>query len=153
VVIDVQRAGPSTGMPTKAEQSDLLQAMFGRNGDSQVAIVAPATPAECFDYAVEAWRIALKYMVPVVYLSDGSLGNGSEPWRIPEAPSMPKAEWAYAKAAESLSRYRRDPRTLAREWAIPGMAGFEHRIGGLEKWGETGDISYDSRIHHEMPLN
>ncbi|MGK2966141.1 MAG: 2-oxoacid:acceptor oxidoreductase subunit alpha [Tepidiformaceae bacterium] len=152
VVIDVQRSGPSTGMPTKTEQSDLLQAMFGRNGDSQVAIVAPATPAECFTYAIEAFRIALKYMVPVIYLSDGYLGNGSEPWRIPDVSAIPKLEWSYAKDVDTFTPYRRDPVTLARPWAVPGMAGFEHRIGGLEKSAETGDISYDPANHHNMTL-
>ncbi|HET7738603.1 MAG TPA: 2-oxoacid:acceptor oxidoreductase subunit alpha [Tepidiformaceae bacterium] len=152
VVIDVQRSGPSTGMPTKTEQSDLLQAMFGRNGDSQVAIVAPATPAECFTYAIEAFRIALKYMVPVIYLSDGYLGNGSEPWRIPDVSVIPKLEWSYAKDVDTFTPYRRDPVTMARPWAVPGMAGFEHRIGGLEKSGATGDISYDPANHHNMTL-
>ena len=152
VVIDVQRAGPSTGMPTKTEQADLLQAMFGRNGDSYVAIIAPATPSECFFMAIEAFRIALKYMVPVIFLSDGYVGNGSEPWRIPDVNSLPKIEWKYANAAEGFSPYKRDPKTLARPWAVPGQAGMEHRIGGLEKSAQTGDISYDPRNHHEMTL-
>ncbi|MGE5595303.1 MAG: 2-oxoacid:acceptor oxidoreductase subunit alpha [Hyphomicrobiales bacterium] len=153
VVIDVQRAGPSTGMPTKTEQADLLQAMFGRNGDSYVIIVAPATPADCFTMAIEAWRLALKYMVPVIYLSDGYLGNGSEPWRIPEISELPKIEWSYTNLSpEEFSPYKRDPRTLARPWAVPGQKGLEHRIGGLEKSGKTGDISYDPQNHHEMTL-
>jgi 2-oxoglutarate ferredoxin oxidoreductase subunit alpha len=152
VVIDVQRAGPSTGMPTKTEQSDLLQAMFGRNGDSPVVIVAPATPADCFYMAIEAFRIALKYMVPVIYLSDGYLGNGSEPWRIPAMSELPKVEYHYASTTEEFSPYRRDPETLARPWAVPGQKGLEHRIGGIEKSAETGDISYDPRNHHEMTL-
>jgi len=153
VVIDVQRAGPSTGMPTKTEQADLLQAMFGRNGDSYVAIVAPCTPSDCFFMAIEAFRIALKYMVPVVFLSDGYLGNGSEPWRIPDVSELPKIEWHYAEPqAGKFNPYRRDPNTLARPWAVPGQRGMEHRIGGLEKSGETGDISYDPRNHHEMTL-
>jgi len=152
VVIDVQRAGPSTGMPTKTEQSDLLQAMFGRNGDSYVAIIAPATPSDCFLMAIEAFRIALKYMVPVIFMSDGYVGNGSEPWRIPDVASLPKIEWRYAKEDDTYSPYKRDPNTLARPWAVPGQKGLEHRIGGLEKSAETGDISYDPRNHHEMTL-
>ncbi|MGE3075734.1 MAG: 2-oxoacid:acceptor oxidoreductase subunit alpha [Dehalococcoidia bacterium] len=152
VVIDVQRAGPSTGMPTKTEQSDLLQAMYGRNGDSYVAIIAPATPSDCFFMAIEAFRIALKYMVPVIFLSDGYVGNGSEPWRIPDVSSLPKIQWAYAKEGGDFSPYLRNPKTLARPWAVPGQKGMEHRIGGLEKSGKTGDISYDPRNHHEMTL-
>ncbi len=152
VVIDVQRAGPSTGMPTKTEQSDLLQAMFGRNGDSYVAILAPCTPSDCFLMAIEAFRIALKYMVPVIFLSDGYVGNGSEPWRIPDVATLPKIAWSYAKEGSDYSPYARDPNTLARSWAVPGQKGMEHRIGGLEKSSETGDISYDPRNHHEMTL-
>jgi 2-oxoglutarate ferredoxin oxidoreductase subunit alpha len=152
VVIDVQRAGPSTGMPTKTEQSDLLQAMFGRNGDSSVAIVAPSTPSDCFFMAIEAFRIALKYMVPVIYLSDGYLGNGSEPWRIPSLNDIPKLEWKYATKSDDFSPYLRDKKTLARPWAVPGQKGLEHRIGGLEKSGDTGDISYDPGNHHRMTL-
>jgi 2-oxoglutarate ferredoxin oxidoreductase subunit alpha len=152
VVIDVQRAGPSTGMPTKTEQSDLLQAMFGRNGDSYVAIIAPSTPSDCFFMAIEAFRIALKYMVPVVFLSDGYIGNGSEPWRIPDVSSLPKIQWAYAREGSDFSPYKRDPKTLARPWAVPGQKGLEHRIGGIEKSAQTGDISYDPRNHHEMTL-
>jgi 2-oxoglutarate ferredoxin oxidoreductase subunit alpha len=153
VVIDVQRAGPSTGMPTKTEQSDLLQAMFGRNGDSAVAIVAPATPSECFFMAMEAFRIALEYMVPVIYLSDGYLGNGSEPWRIPSEAEFPEITWSYAPVTDGdFNPYQRDPQTLARPWAVPGQRGLEHRIGGLEKSGQTGDISYDPANHHGMTL-
>ncbi|HEX6031331.1 MAG TPA: 2-oxoacid:acceptor oxidoreductase subunit alpha, partial [Tepidiformaceae bacterium] len=152
VVIDVQRAGPSTGMPTKTEQADLLQAMFGRNGDSSVAIVAPATPSDCFFMAIEAWRIALKYMVPVIYMSDGYLGNGSEPWKIPSLDNIPKIEWKYAAKSDDFQPYLRDPETLARPWAVPGQKGLEHRIGGLEKSGDTGDISYDPGNHHRMTM-
>ncbi|MGI8926835.1 MAG: 2-oxoacid:acceptor oxidoreductase subunit alpha [Tepidiformaceae bacterium] len=154
VVIDVQRAGPSTGMPTKTEQSDLLQAMYGRNGDSSVCIVAPSTPADCFTMAIEAVRLALKYMVPVIYMSDGYLGNGSEPWRIPAVSDLPRIEYHYATKTEGeeFSPYRRDPETLARPWAVPGQKGLEHRIGGLEKSGQTGDISYDPENHHNMTL-
>ena len=152
VVIDVQRAGPSTGMPTKTEQSDLLQAMYGRNGDSYVVILAPATPSDCFWMAIEAFRIALKYMVPVIFLSDGYIGNGSEPWRVPEMADLPKIEYSYAKPAEGWHPYLRDPKTLARPWAIPGQAGFEHRIGGIEKSRFSGDISYDPENHHTMTM-
>jgi 2-oxoglutarate ferredoxin oxidoreductase subunit alpha len=157
VVIDVQRAGPSTGMPTKTEQADLLQAMFGRNGDSPVAVVAPATPSDCFTMAIEAVRIALKYMVPVVFLSEGYLANGSEPWRIPSLDELPKIEWHYATertdgANGKFNPYQRDPVTMARPWAVPGQRGLQHRIGGLEKSGDTGDISYDPGNHHRMTL-
>lgn len=152
VLIDVQRAGPSTGMPTKTEQSDLLQAMFGRNGDSPVAIVAPATPSDCFIMAVEAFRIALKYMVPVIYLSDGYLGNGSEPWKIPDMDEIPPIKVRYRTEPEGFQPYLRDPETLARPWAIPGTQGLEHRIGGLEKSSDSGDISYDPENHHKMTL-
>jgi len=156
VVIDVQRAGPSTGMPTKTEQADLLQALFGRNGDSPVAVVAPATPSECFTMAIEAFRIALKYMVPVIFLSEGYLATGSEPWRIPSLDELPKIEWKYAdesvKGNGKFNPYQRDPHTLARPWAVPGQRGLEHRIGGLEKSGDTGDISYDPGNHHRMTM-
>ncbi len=153
VLINVQRAGPSTGMPTKTEQADLLQAMFGRNGDSYVGIVAPATPSDCFAMAIEAFRLSLKYMVPVILLSDGYIGNGSEPWRIPDVESLPQISWKYAEEGdEDFTPYRRDPDTLARSWAVPGQKGLTHRIGGLEKSAETGDISYDPRNHHEMTL-
>ncbi len=153
VVIDVQRAGPSTGMPTKTEQSDLLQAMFGRNGDSSVAILAPSTPSDCFTMAIEAFRIALKYMVPVIYMSDGYLGNGSEPWRIPDIADLPKIEYKYGVQQNGdFNPYLRDENTLARPWAVPGQRGLEHRIGGLEKSSETGDISYDPGNHHHMTL-
>ncbi len=152
VLVDVQRAGPSTGMPTKTEQADLLQAMFGRNGDSPVVIVAPATPSDCFYMAIEAFRLALKYMVPVVYLSDGYLGNGSEPWRIPSMDELPKIEWSYAEKTDDFQPYKRDPETLARVWAVPGQPGLEHRIGGLEKSATTGDISYDPQNHHQMTM-
>jgi 2-oxoglutarate/2-oxoacid ferredoxin oxidoreductase subunit alpha len=151
VVIDVQRAGPSTGMPTKTEQSDLLQAMFGRNADSPIPIVAPATPAECFDYAIEAWRIALKYMTPVVYLSDAFLATGAEPWKIPDVADLPSIGRSNAAKEDGpFWPYARDPETLARPWAVPGTAGLEHRIGGLEKADVTGNVSYDPDNHHLM---
>jgi 2-oxoglutarate/2-oxoacid ferredoxin oxidoreductase subunit alpha len=153
VVIDVQRAGPSTGMPTKNEQADLLQVMFGRNSDSPLPIVAPATPGECFDYAIEAWRIALKYMTPVAYLSDAFLATGSEPWKIPAIGALPSIAVENAAAGDAPFRpYLRDPKTLARPWAVPGTAGLEHRIGGLEKADVTGNVSYDPDNHHKMQL-
>jgi 2-oxoglutarate ferredoxin oxidoreductase subunit alpha len=152
VVADIQRAGPSTGMPTKTEQADLLQAMFGRNSDSPIPIVAPATPAECFDYAIEAWRIALKYVTPVVYLSDAFLGTGAEPWRIPSVDGLPSIAVENATDPASFRAYARDPQTLARPWALPGTPGLEHRIGGLEKADVTGNVSYDPDNHHRMQL-
>jgi len=150
VVVDVQRAGPSTGMPTKNEQADLLQLMFGRNSDSPVPIVAPATPGECFDLAIEAWRLALKYMTPVAYLSDAFLATGSEPWRIPAIEDLPKIGVENATDAGTFRPYLRDPDTLARPWAVPGTPGLEHRIGGLEKADVTGNVSYDPDNHHRM---
>ena len=150
VVVDVQRAGPSTGMPTKTEQGDLLQVMFGRNGDCPVPVVAPATPAECFDYALEASRIALKYMTPVVYLSDAFLASGSEPWKIPDIADLPNIAVENWTARETFHPYDRDPETLARPWAVPGTPGLEHRIGGLEKADITGNVSYDPENHHRM---
>jgi 2-oxoglutarate ferredoxin oxidoreductase subunit alpha len=150
VVANIQRAGPSTGMPTKTEQADLLQAMFGRNSDSPVAIVAPATPAECFEYAIEAWRIALKYVTPVVYLSDAFLGTGAEPWPIPSLDDLPSIDVENATDPATFRPYARDPETLARMWTVPGTPGLEHRIGGLEKWDVSGDLSYDPENHHRM---
>ena len=150
VIISVQRSGPSTGMPTKNEQADLLQAMFGRNGESPVAIVAPATPSECFDMAIEAFRIALRHMVPTILLSDGYLGAGSEPWRIPSFDDLPKFEVKFATDPESFQPYARDEETLARPWAIPGTPGLEHRIGGLEKSDGAGTVSYTAENHEIM---
>ncbi|MGH3181326.1 MAG: 2-oxoacid:acceptor oxidoreductase subunit alpha, partial [Streptosporangiaceae bacterium] len=155
IVCDIQRAGPSTGMPTKTEQGDLLQAMFGRNGESPVPIVAPASPADCFNAAIEAARIAVKYRTPVILLSDGYLANGSEPWRIPDTASLPdlSAEFAFAEPGEGTAEFepfKRDPVTLARPWAIPGTPGLEHRIGGIEKADITGAISYDPDNHDRM---
>lgn len=150
VVIDVQRAGPSTGMPTKTEQSDLLQAMYGRNGESPMPIVAPSSPADCFDAAVEAARIALHHMVPVLLLSDGYLANGSEPWRLPEIEDLPDLRVEHHGDAEDFKPYRRNPETLARNWAVPGTPGLEHRIGGLEKEDVTGNVSYDPENHEHM---
>ncbi|MEX2011192.1 MAG: 2-oxoglutarate ferredoxin oxidoreductase subunit alpha, partial [Chloroflexota bacterium] len=152
VVVDVQRAGPSTGMPTKNEQADLLQVMFGRNSDSPVPIVAPATPGECFDYAVEAWRIALKYITPVVYLSDAFLATGAEPWRVPTLADLPEIGVDNWTDKATFQPYDRDPTTLARKWAVPGTPGLEHRIGGLEKADISGNVSYDPDNHHRMQL-
>jgi len=151
VVIDVQRAGPSTGMPTKNEQADLLQVMFGRNSDSPMPVVAPATPAECFSFAIEAARIALKYMTPVAYLSDAFLATGAEPWQIPALDRLPDISVPNATPADAPFRpYLRDPETLSRPWALPGTPGLEHRIGGLEKADVTGNVSYDPENHHRM---
>ena len=150
VVAMIQRSGPSTGMPTKTEQADLLQAMFGRNGECPVAIVAPATPAECFDMAIEAFRIALRHMVPTIFLSDGYLGTSSEPWRLPSLADLPKIEVDFATDPETFRPYSRDPETLARPWAVPGTPGLEHRIGGLEKADITGNVSYDAENHDRM---
>lgn len=150
VIANIQRAGPSTGMPTKTEQADLLQAMFGRNGECPVAIVAPASPAECFDMAIEAFRIAVKYMTPVFFLSDGYLANGSEPWRIPAPDDLPRFDAEPRVVPADFQPYARDPATLARAWVVPGTPGLEHRIGGLEKRDVTGEVSYDSANHERM---
>jgi 2-oxoglutarate ferredoxin oxidoreductase subunit alpha len=152
VVIDVQRAGPSTGLPTKTEQADLLQVMFGRNSDSPLPVVAPATPGECFDMAIESWRLALKYVTPVVYLSDAFLATGAEPWQIPSVADLPDISVENCTEKETFHPYDRDPVTLARKWAIPGTPGLEHRIGGLEKADITGNVSYDPDNHHRMQL-
>jgi len=151
VVVDVQRAGPSTGMPTKVEQGDLLLALYGRNSDSPVVVLAPATPGDCFTIMLEAFRLAVKYMTPVVVLSDGFLANSAEPWRIPEVASLPRTEVKYAPpGAGPYKPYLRDPETLARSWAIPGTPGLEHRVGGLEKEDESGNISYSPTNHEKM---
>jgi 2-oxoglutarate ferredoxin oxidoreductase subunit alpha len=152
VVVDVQRAGPSTGMPTKTEQGDLLQVMYGRNGESPLVVLAPATPGECFDFAIEAWRIALKYMTPVVYMSDAFLANGAEPWRIPSVDDLPSIAVPNRTEREGFYPYLRDETTLARPWAVPGTPGLEHRIGGLEKADVMGNVSYDPDNHHRMTL-
>jgi 2-oxoglutarate/2-oxoacid ferredoxin oxidoreductase subunit alpha len=154
VVIDVQRGGPSTGLPTKTEQSDLLQAMFGRNGEAPLPVIAPRSPGDCFDAAVEAARLALTYRTPVILLSDGYLANGAEPWAIPAVEDLPdlRVEFATEPNGEDgeFLPYLRDPETLARPWAIPGTAGMQHRIGGLEKADKTGNISYDPANHDLM---
>jgi len=150
VIVNVQRAGPSTGMPTSTEQSDLLQAMFGRNGESPVPVVAAASPADCFETTLEACRIALRYMVPVILMSDGYIANGSEPWRLPDLEGLPDLRVDYATKVEGFHPYMRDEETLARPWAIPGTPELEHRVGGLEKDADTGNVSYDARNHERM---
>ncbi|MEV8568602.1 2-oxoacid:acceptor oxidoreductase subunit alpha [Streptomyces sp. NPDC051322] len=158
LVVDIQRGGPSTGLPTKTEQADLLQAMYGRNGEAPVPVVAPRTPADCFDAAMDAARIALTYRTPVFLLSDGYLANGSEPWRIPEIDELPDLRVQFATGpnheladgTEVYHPYKRDPETLARPWAVPGTPGLEHRIGGIEKQDGTGNISYDPANHDFM---
>jgi 2-oxoglutarate/2-oxoacid ferredoxin oxidoreductase subunit alpha len=150
VIANIQRGGPSTGLPTKTEQADLLQAMFGRNGECPAAIVAPATPADCFNMAFEAFRIATMFMTPVFYLSDGYLGNGSEPWKIPKSEELPRIEINFRTDLDGFHPYLRDEATLARPWAIPGTPGLEHRIGGLEKQHITGNVSYHPENHEFM---
>jgi 2-oxoglutarate/2-oxoacid ferredoxin oxidoreductase subunit alpha len=160
IICDIQRAGPSTGMPTKTEQADLLMALYGRNGESPAAVIAPATPADCFDTAIEAVRIAVKYRTPVIILSDGYLANGSEPWRVPSVDGLAKLrdEFSFAipndnqgpDGATGFMPFQRDPQTLARPWAIPGTPGMEHRIGGIEKADGSGTISYDPDNHDRM---
>ncbi|MFF0221224.1 2-oxoacid:acceptor oxidoreductase subunit alpha [Streptomyces sp. NPDC004629] len=158
LVIDIQRGGPSTGLPTKTEQADLLQAMYGRNGEAPVPVVAPRTPADCFDAALDAARIALTYRTPVLLLSDGYLAGGSEPWRIPVLDELPDLRVRFATGpnhalddgTEVFRPYKRDPETLARPWAVPGTPGLEHRIGGIEKQDGTGNISYDPANHDFM---
>jgi 2-oxoglutarate/2-oxoacid ferredoxin oxidoreductase subunit alpha len=150
VVCDIQRGGPSTGLPTKTEQADLLQAMFGRNSEAPIPVLAAATPGDCFWIAVEASRIAMKYMVPVIVLSDGYLANGAEPWRIPSLDQIPAIAVKFATNPEGFQPYKRNPDTLARPWAIPGTPGLEHRIGGLEKQDVTGNINYEPLNHENM---
>ncbi|MFQ5520094.1 MAG: 2-oxoacid:acceptor oxidoreductase subunit alpha [Candidatus Methylomirabilia bacterium] len=150
VVVNVQRAGPSTGMPTKTEQADLLMAFYGRSGESPVVVLAPMTPGDCFFIAYEAVRIAAKYMVPVIVLSDGYLGNGAEPWLIPDPTMLPDISVDFHTTPEGFAPYARDEATLARPWVRPGTAGLEHRIGGLEKEHISGDVSYDPENHDLM---
>lgn len=158
VVVDVQRGGPSTGLPTKTEQSDLLQAMFGRNGESPVAVIAPSTPIDCFDAALDAVRIATAYRTPVILLSDGYLANGSEPWLVPSIGDLPDLTVDFTTEPNDVDAdglpvfhgYKRDPETLARPWAVPGTPGLEHRVGGIEKADVTGNISYDPANHDHM---
>ena len=150
VICDVQRGGPSTGLPTKTEQADLLQALFGRNSEAPIPVLAAATPSDCFWIAVEACRIALKYMVPVIILSDGYLANGAEPWRIPSIEEIPGIPVHFTTEPEGFLPYKRDPETLARPWAVPGTPGLEHRIGGLEKQDVIGNVSYEPLNHEKM---
>jgi 2-oxoglutarate/2-oxoacid ferredoxin oxidoreductase subunit alpha len=159
IICDVQRAGPSTGMPTKTEQTDLLMSLFGRNGESPVPVIAAASPSDCFHAAIEAARIAVTYRTPVILLSDGYLANGSEPWRIPDIAALPDLSGAFefaparggeGEAGGEFQPFRRDPATLARPWAVPGTPGLEHRIGGIEKADGAGTISYDPDNHDRM---
>ena len=150
VVCDIQRGGPSTGLPTKTEQADLLQALFGRNSEAPIPVIAPATPGDCFWVALEASRIAIKHMVPVIILSDGYLANGAEPWKIPDVSELPEIPVHFATDPVGFQPYRRDPVTLARPWAIPGTPGLEHRIGGIEKQDVTGNVNYDPLNHEHM---
>jgi len=158
VVCNIQRGGPSTGLPTKTEQSDLLQALFGRNGEAPVPIIAPRSPSDCFEAVIDAVRIAITYRTPVILLSDGYLANGSEPWRLPDLDSLPTIDPAFSTGpnhsaddgSDEFWPYLRDPTTLARAWAAPGTAGLEHRIGGLEKQDGSGNVSYDPANHDLM---
>jgi len=154
VILNIQRGGPSTGLPTKTEQSDLLQVMFGRNGDSPVPVVAASSPSDCFEMVLEAIRLATKYMTPVFFLSDGYIANGSEPWKLPDIAGLKKIDIKHATSPNGdggvFLPYVRDEKTLARAWAVPGTPGLEHRIGGIEKADKTGNISYDPANHHRM---
>lgn len=150
VVVNVQRAGPSTGMPTKTEQADLLSAMYGRHGECPVPILAPRSPGDCFHIVLEAFRIAINYMTPVIILSDGYLATGAEPWRLPELNELPELKPTFRTDKNNYFPYARDEKTLARDWVVPGTPGLEHRIGGLEKEMTTGNISYDPRNHQAM---
>ena len=158
IVVDIQRGGPSTGLPTKTEQSDLLHAMYGRHGEAPLPLVAPQSPSDCFDAAIEAVRIAVKYRTPVILLSDGYIANGSEPWRLPDVADLPDISSPFTTEPNAVDEdgnpiflpYERDPETLARPWVIPGTPGLEHRIGGLEKADRTGNVSYDPENHELM---
>ena len=150
VVCNIQRGGPSTGLPTKTEQADLLQALYGRNSEAPIPVLAASTPGDCFWIALEACRIALKYMVPVIILSDGYLANGAEPWRIPQVDELPEIPVSFETNPQGFLPYRRDPQTLARPWALPGTPGLEHRVGGLEKQDVTGNVNYEPLNHERM---
>ena len=150
VICDIQRGGPSTGLPTKTEQADLMQALFGRNSEAPIPVLAPATPGDCFWIAIEASRIALKYMIPVIVLSDGYLANGSEPWKVPGVDDLPDFPVRFRTDPAGFFPYLRDPQTLARPWAVPGTPGLEHRIGGLEKEETTGNVNYEPLNHERM---
>ena len=150
VICDIQRGGPSTGLPTKTEQADLLQAMYGRNSEAPVPVLAPSSPGDCFWIALEASRIAIKYMVPVIILSDGYLANGAEPWKIPTVAELPQIPVHFETNPEGFLPYKRNPSTLARPWAVPGTPGLEHRVGGIEKQDVTGNINYEPLNHEHM---
>jgi 2-oxoglutarate ferredoxin oxidoreductase subunit alpha len=150
VICDIQRGGPSTGLPTKTEQADLLQALFGRNSEAPIPVVAPSSPGDCFWIALEASRIAIKHMVPVIILSDGYLANGAEPWKVPTIDELPEIPVHFETNPEGFLPYRRDPVTLSRPWAVPGTPGLEHRIGGIEKQDVTGNIDYEPLNHEHM---
>ena len=150
VVVNIQRGGPSTGLPTKTEQSDLFQAMYGRNGEAPLAVVAAQSPSDCFFAAFEACKIALEYMTPVILLSDGYIANGSEPWKIPDFNKLPEIQLRKVNNKDNFAPYDHSNENLSRPWAIPGTPGLEHRIGGLEKWDETGHVSYDPENHNHM---
>ena len=152
VIINIQRGGPSTGLPTKTEQSDLMQAMYGRNGECPCVVIASSSPSDCFEMTYEACRIALEHMIPVMFLSDGYIANGSEPWRFPDVTKLKKIKTQYIDSEENFLPYKHDENTLARKWAIPGVKGLEHRIGGLEKANNTGNVNYDPDNHHQMVL-
>src|SRR5213082_1298230 len=152
VIVNVQRGGPSTGLPTKTEQADLFQAVWGRNGECPAIVIAPATPSDCFNMAIESVRLAFKYMVPVFYLSDGYLANGAEPWALPKLDKLPKIEVKFATDPANFMPYARDEKTLARPWALPGTPGLEHRIGGIEKQNITGNVNYDPENHQLMVM-
>ena len=152
LVVDVQRGGPSTGLPTKTEQSDLMMMMYGRNGESPLPIIAARSPSDCFMTAIEAWQVAVKFMTLVIIMSDGYIANGAEPWRIPDIADLPKIEVAHPAGAvegEEFLPYKRN-QDLARPWAVPGTPGLMHRVGGLEKQDETGNVSYDPDNHQKM---
>jgi 2-oxoglutarate ferredoxin oxidoreductase subunit alpha len=150
VICDIQRGGPSTGLPTKTEQADLLQALFGRNSEAPIPVLAPSSPGDCFWIALEASRIAIKHMVPVIILSDGYLANGAEPWKVPTVDELPEIPVHFETNPEGFLPYRRDPVTLSRPWAVPGTPGLEHRIGGIEKQDVTGNINYEPLNHEHM---
>jgi 2-oxoglutarate ferredoxin oxidoreductase subunit alpha len=152
VIVNVQRGGPSTGLPTKTEQSDLFQAVWGRNGDAPLVVLAPATPGDCYYMAIEAIRVAATYMTPVILLTDGYLANSAEPWPLPDLDALKPFPVAFHEEPEGFHPFSRDEETLARAWAVPGTPGLEHRIGGLEKDRNTGHISYDPHNHHLMTM-
>jgi len=150
VIVNVQRGGPSPGLPPQPDHADLFPAVWGRNGECPAIVVAPSTPADCFHTAIEATRLAFKYMSPVFYLSDGYLANGAEPWAIPSVESLPKVDMSFASDPATFMPYSRDEQTLARPYALPGTPGLEHRIGGIEKQHITGNVNYDPENHHFM---